>query len=56
MLRAEAIQEIVQCSGKQFDPAIVKAFLIVQQSETEMPGVSPKFNRLPQGSLQLDAV
>jgi putative two-component system response regulator len=37
MLRSEAIHEIISCSGKQFDPTVVMAFLAVQQSEPELP-------------------
>ncbi|HWD41963.1 MAG TPA: HD domain-containing phosphohydrolase [Fimbriimonas sp.] len=33
MRRIDAIEEIVSCSGKQFDPRVVRAFLQVQQND-----------------------
>lgn len=38
MLRSDAIREIVNCSGRQFDPTVVRAFLEVQQAAEGLPG------------------
>ncbi len=54
MHRSEAIHEIVQCSGKQFDPGVVKAFLVVQQTEAVAPGAPVKFQLLRQPELTFD--
>jgi len=53
MQRAEAIHEIVACSGRQFDPDVVMAFLIVQQSEEEFTDVV-RFQALGQPELMFD--
>lgn len=54
MLRSEAIREIVDCSGKQFDPAVVRAFLTVQQAEDKLPKVCSKYHLRLQPELLLE--
>ena len=55
MLRSEAIHEIVACSGKQFDPSVVKAFLIVQQAESEIQPIQLKIQLLKQPELTFES-
>jgi putative two-component system response regulator len=38
--RTAAIEEIVNCSGKQFDPKVVQAFLKVQDGQVALPDFS----------------
>ncbi len=45
--RTIAIEEIVSCSGKQFDPQVVQAFLKVQDGQVQLPDFSKQ--------LELDA-
>jgi putative two-component system response regulator len=40
MRRTWAIEEIVSCSGKQFDPLVVQAFLKVQDGQVQLPDFS----------------
>ncbi len=56
MLRSEAIHEIVNCGGKQFDPAVVKAFLLVQQVETDLPGTAVVLQAQRKPELTLDTL
>ena len=52
--RTDAIQEIVACSGKQFDPRVVQAFLKVLEGMVQLPDFSSNFELSPQMSLSLE--
>jgi putative two-component system response regulator len=53
MRRTSAIEEIVRCSGKQFDPRIVQAFLKVQDGQVQLPSFSHQLDLDLQMSLDL---
>jgi putative two-component system response regulator len=55
VLRSQAIHEIVACSGKQFDPEVVKAFLVVQQTQSDLQPIPLKIQLLKQPELTFEA-
>ena len=54
MRRTDAIEEIVACSGKQFDPRVVQAFLLVQQKELGAGERVPSLRSAGQPELALE--